>query len=123
VLGSLLMARPLITFTSDFGHEDWFVGVVHGVIHEVCPEARVVDLCHSIDPGDVGKAAFILEAATGDFGPGAVHLAVVDPGVGTARRALAVAARGQFFVGPDNGILEWALAGPSAMVHALVEKR
>jgi S-adenosyl-L-methionine hydrolase (adenosine-forming) len=117
------MARPLITFTSDFGHDDWFVGVVHGVVHEVCPEARVVDLCHTIEPGDVLKAAFVLEAASEDFGPGAVHLAVVDPGVGTTRRALAVAARGQFFVGPDNGILDTALADPSAVAHALIEKR
>ncbi len=117
------MARPLITFTSDFGHEDWFVGVVHGVLYGICPEAHVVDLCHTIEPGQVTKAAFILEAASGDFGPGAVHLAVVDPGVGTSRRALAVAAYGQYFVGPDNGILEWAFADPAAVVHALIEPR
>ena len=61
----------------------------------------------------------MLEAAAPDFPPGTVHLAVVDPGVGTDRRALAVRARGQFFVGPDNGVLEWALADPAAEVHAL----
>lgn len=117
------MNRPLVTFTSDFGHDDWFVGVVHGVLHELAPEARVIDVNHSIPPGHVGRAAFVLEAAAPDFPAGTVHLAVVDPGVGTARRAIAVEARGQRFVGPDNGLLEWALSAPGALVHALVEDR
>jgi S-adenosylmethionine hydrolase len=117
------MARPIITFISDFGFEDWFVGVVHGVLHEICPEARVVDLNHAGAPGDIERAAFILEAAAPDFPTGTVHLAVVDPGVGTDRRALAVAAHGQFFVGPDNGLLEWALGAPGAAVHSLTETR
>ncbi len=117
------MPAPIITFTSDFGHADWFVGVVHGVIHGVCPEARVVDLTHDIPAGHVTRAAFVLEAAARDFPPGAVHLAVVDPGVGTPRRPLAVRARGQRFVGPDNGVLEWALADPAAEAHAVTETR
>jgi S-adenosylmethionine hydrolase len=116
--------RPaIITFTSDFGHQDWFVGVVHGVLHGLCPEARVVDLAHGIPPGNLARAAFVLEAAAPDFPDGTVHLAVVDPGVGTARRALAVSARGQRFVGPDNGLLEWALAAADAEVRALTEER
>jgi len=78
--------RPaIITFTSDFGHQDWFVGVVHGVLHGLCPEARVVDLAHGIPPGNLARAAFVLEAAAPDFPDGTVHLVVVDPGVGTAR--------------------------------------
>ncbi len=117
------MPRPLVTFTSDFGHDDWFVGVVHGVIHAVCPEARVVDLTHDIPPGHIARAAFVLEASARDFPPGTVHLAVVDPGVGTDRRPLAVRARGQLFVGPDNGLLEWGLADPGAEVHAVSERR
>jgi hypothetical protein len=117
------MPRPIITFTSDFGHEDWFVGVVHGVIVGICPEACVVDLAHGIPPGNIARAAFVLEAAAPDFPPGTIHLAVVDPGVGTARRALAVSARGQFFVGPDNGILEWALAAPDAEARVLTADR
>src|SRR5258706_8478287 len=119
----MLSVRALITFTSDFGLDDWFVAVVHGVLHGICPESRIVDLTHSISPGAVERAAFVLEAAAPDFPPGTVHLAVVDPGVGTARRALAVAARGQWFVGPDNGVLEWALADPAARTHALTEPR
>jgi S-adenosyl-L-methionine hydrolase (adenosine-forming) len=117
------MTRPIITFTSDFGRSDWFVGVVHGAIHAICPEARVVDLTHDVPPGHVARAAFVLEAAAPDFPPDTVHLVVVDPGVGTDRRALAIGARGQRFVGPDNGVLEWALDDPAAEVHAATETR
>ncbi len=117
------MSRPIVTFLSDFGLEDWFVGVVHGVVHEIAPDAHVVDLNHVVPPGNVARGAFLLEAAASDFPPGTVHLAVIDPGVGTARRALGVSARGQLFVGPDNGLLEWALADRDATVHALVEAR
>jgi hypothetical protein len=117
------MPGPIITFVSDFGLADWFVGVVHGVLHDVCPEARIVDLSHEVAPGNVAHAAFVLGAAAPDFPPGTVHLAVVDPGVGTSRRPLAVGARGQSFVGPDNGLLEWALSGPDAEARELVEER
>jgi len=117
------MAEPIVTFLSDFGYDDWFAGVVRGVIHAIHPTAHVVDLTHDIPPGLIGRAAFVLEAAAPDFPPGTVHLAVVDPGVGTDRRAIAVGARGQCFVGPDNGLLEWALADPNARVHELVETR
>lgn len=117
------MPSPIVTFTSDFGQQDWFVGVVHGVVHGLAPGARLVDLTHEIPPGSIERAAFVIEAAAPDFPPGTVHLAVVDPGVGTARRALAVRARDQWFVGPDNGILEWALADPHAEAHALTEAR
>jgi S-adenosylmethionine hydrolase len=117
------MPAPIITFLSDFGHDDWFVGVVHGVLHGICPDARVVDLLHTIDPGDIGRAAFVLEATANDFPPGTIHIAVVDPGVGTDRRGLAISARGQWFVGPDNGVLEWALADPDAEARALADDR
>lgn len=96
---------------------------MHGVIHGLCPGARLVDLTHAIPAGDVARAAFVIEAAAPDFVPGTVHLSVVDPGVGTERRALAIRAHGQFFVGPDNGVLEWAFADPGAEVHALTENR
>src|SRR5512140_3404619 len=99
------MPRPIVTFTSDFGTQDWFVGVVHGVLATLAPASTVVDLNHAIPPGDVSRGAFLLEASCGDFPPGTIHLAVVDPGVGTGRRALAMKARGGLFVGPDNGLL------------------
>jgi len=114
---------PVITFLSDFGLDDWFVGVVHGVMLEVCPAARIVDLSHAIPPGDVARASFVLEAAAPDFPAGTIHTAVVDPGVGTRRRGLAARAHGQFFVGPDNGVLEWAFQDPAAEVHSLTEVR
>jgi len=117
------LVPPIVTFTSDFGLTDWFVGVVHGVIHEHCPSAQIVDLSHAIPAGDVDAAAFVIEAATPDFPPDTIHLAVVDPGVGTSRLALAVAARGHVFVGPDNGLLEWALSDPAARVRALTDDR
>ena len=114
---------PLVSFISDFGHSDWFVGVVHGVVLEICPPARIVDLSHDIPPGLIERASFVIEAACPDLPAGTVNLAVVDPGVGTARRALAVRARRQLFVGPDNGILEWALSDPEAEVRTLTEER
>jgi len=83
----------------------------------------VVDLTHDIPHGRVARAAFVLEASAPDFPPGTVHLAVVDPGVGTRRRPLAVRAHGQMFVGPDNGLLEWGLADPAAEIHAVSEQR
>ena len=117
------MPRRIITFLSDFGDTDWFVGVVHGVLYSLAPDAHVVDLAHSVPPGNIARAAFMLEAAAADFPAGTVHLAVVDPGVGTDRRALAVAAHKQLFVGPDNGLLEWALCAPGAEAHASTETR
>lgn len=116
-------SRPIITFLTDFGHDDWFVGVVHGVLHTLAPDAHVVDLAHSIPPANIGRGAFMLEAAAPDFPQGTVHLAVVDPGVGTERRALAVEAHGQYFVGPDNGLLEWAFCSPQAKVHELTNPK
>lgn len=112
---------PLVTFTSDFGRDDWFVGVVHGVILETCPAARIADLTHHIPPGDIERAAFVVEVATPDFGPNTVHLVVVDPGVGTGRRALAIRSHDQYFVGPDNGVLEWALSAPDAEIRELTD--
>jgi hypothetical protein len=117
------MAHPIITFTSDYGLRDWFVGVLHGVVHGICPDALVVDLTHGIEPGSVTGAAFVMEASSGDFPPGTIHLVVVDPGVGTDRLALAVRARGQYFIGPDNGVLEWALSDPAARVLSLTNDR
>jgi S-adenosyl-L-methionine hydrolase (adenosine-forming) len=114
---------PIVTFVSDFGRDDWFVGVVHGSIAARCPSARVIDLAHDVPPGDVERAAFIVEAAAPDFPAGTVHLVVVDPGVGTARRALGVSASGHFHVGPDNGVLDWALGLAGAEARSLEEPR
>lgn len=99
----------LITLTTDFGLRDPFVGIMKGVILSICPSARLVDLTHEVPPQDVLAGGLALESATPFFPPGTVHLAVVDPGVGSARRALAVRAGGHYFVGPDNGLFTFAL--------------
>lgn len=106
------MPGRLITLTTDFGVRDPFVGVMKGVILGICPDARLVDLTHEIEPQDILGAQLALESAVAFFPPGTIHLAVVDPGVGSARRPLALETGGQRFVGPDNGLFTFALAGP-----------
>jgi S-adenosylmethionine hydrolase len=97
-----------ITFLSDYGHEDEFVGVCHGVIQRIAPGAVVIDIAHALPPHDTRTAALILRN-TLPFMPLGVHLAIVDPGVGTERRAVALrSADGRLFVGPDNGLLSLA---------------
>jgi S-adenosyl-L-methionine hydrolase (adenosine-forming) len=96
-----------ITFTSDYGLEDHFVGVCHGVMARVAPGARVLDVSHAVGAQDVRQGARVLAEAV-PYLPRAVHLAVVDPEVGTGRGMVAVEAGGQVLVGPDNGLLLWA---------------
>lgn len=100
---------PIITLTTDFGLHDWFVGVMKGVILGIEPRARIVDLTHDLPAGDLHAGAFSLMAAYRFFPPGTIHLAVVDPGVGGDREAIAVETDHCLFVGPDNGLLSWAL--------------
>lgn len=97
--------RAIITLTTDFGLEDGFVGVMKGVIWAICPGAQIADLSHAIPPQDIPAASRLLRRAAAFFPPGTVHLAVVDPGVGTARRPLAARIGAHFFVAPDNGLL------------------
>src|SRR6476646_10855838 len=85
------LSRPIVTLLSDFGTQDTYVGVVKGVILSHAPDAMLVDLTHDVPPQDIGAGSF--------------HLAVVDPGVGSSRRAIAARCRGHLFVAPDNGLL------------------
>ena len=94
----------VITLLTDFGHRDAFVGTMKGVILEICPEARIVDLSHGIAPQRIDEGAFVLRTAYAYFPEGTVHVAVVDPGVGGERRVLIVETPRYRFVGPDNGI-------------------
>jgi S-adenosyl-L-methionine hydrolase (adenosine-forming) len=103
------VARPIIALVTDFGLRDHYVGSVKGAILGICPEAAVVDITHELPAHDVHAGASALAAAYGDFPPGTVFVAVVDPGVGSERRGIAAAAGGFHFVGPDNGILSAAL--------------
>ena len=96
--------RPIITLLTDFGTRDPYVAAMKGVILSLSPDAVLVDLTHEVPPQDIVAGAFILAEAWPYFPPGTIHLAVVDPGVGTKRRALAARARECFWVGPDNGL-------------------
>ncbi len=95
---------PVITLTTDFGNKDGFVGTMKGVIWGICPEARIADISHEVAPQNVSEGAITLWRAAPFFPVGTVHIAVVDPGVGTERRALAARIGAQYFVGPDNGL-------------------
>lgn len=99
---------PIVLLT-DFGLRDGYVAAVKGVILQRNPSARLLDLTHAVPPQDVARAAFVLATTAPYFPPGSIFLTVVDPGVGTQRRALALRAADHFFVGPDNGMLAWTL--------------
>jgi S-adenosylmethionine hydrolase len=92
---------------TDFGTSDYFVAAMKGVILSYNPSARIVDITHDIPAQDIEAAAFTLFAAHSSFPAGTIHVAVVDPGVGSSRRAILVEARNQYFVGPDNGIFSY----------------
>jgi S-adenosyl-L-methionine hydrolase (adenosine-forming) len=94
----------IITLTTDFGTRDAYVAAMKGTILTIAPEVRLVDITHDISPQDVMEAAFVLQGAVPFFPPDAIHLAVVDPGVGTDRRPVALRQGNHFFVGPDNGL-------------------
>ena len=97
----------MISLLTDFGTGDYFVGAVKGAILSVNPSAVIVDITHEIPPQDVAAGAFTLLAAYKTFPPRTIHMAVVDPGVGSTRRPIIVSANDQFFVGPDNGLFTY----------------
>jgi len=98
------VSRPLITLLTDFGTADSYVAEMKAALLAAVPEATLVDLTHAVSPGDLRAAAYLLGRTWHRFPAGTVHLAVVDPGVGTARAALAFGTGGHWFVGPDNGL-------------------
>lgn len=115
------MSFTTIAFLSDFGLQDPFVGIVEGVIARIAPQARVIHLTHDIPPGDVRRASVVLWQSLPYFPADTIFLAVVDPGVGTARRPIVAEHNGQRFIGPDNGLFSlvlpegtsaWALENP-----------
>src|SRR5436190_5250883 len=99
--------QSIITLLTDFGTQDYFVGAMKGVILSKNPDAQIIDITHDIPPQDIESAAFNLLACYRNFPAGSIHVAIVDPGVGSERRALIVACAEQFFVGPDNGLFSW----------------
>lgn len=114
------MPMPLIALLTDFGTQDAYVGVMKGVMAGICPDAQFVDLTHAIEPQNVRQGAFVLMTAFGYFPKGTVFLVVVDPGVGSQRRAIAARAGDCFFVAPDNGVLNYVLRRyPYAVINEL----
>ena len=105
----------LITLTTDFGLRDPFVGILKGVIAGINPKARVIDLTHGISPQDVMAAALALRHSIAYFPRGSIHVVVVDPGVGGARRPLLIESAGNYFIGPDNGVLSLAITEPKSI--------
>ncbi|MCI0666053.1 MAG: SAM-dependent chlorinase/fluorinase, partial [Acidobacteria bacterium] len=100
----------MITLLTDFGTADYFVPAVKGVIFTIDPQAQIADITHEIAAQDIASAAFTLGACYQNFPQGTIHLAVVDPGVGSKRRAIVVETGVYLFVGPDNGIFSYIYA-------------
>lgn len=113
-------APPIVTLLTDFGGRDGYRGILHGVILGHEPRARIVDLSHDVAAQDVRGGALVLESAVAHFPRGTIHLAVVDPGVGGERRAVAVETEDFILVGPDNGLLALA-AARSSRVKSIVD--
>ncbi len=115
----MVAGAPVVTLLTDYGLGDGFPGVLHGVIAGICPQARIIDLAHGIPRQDVRAGALVLSGAI-NYMPVGVHLAVVDPGVGSERRAIALASGdGRRFVGPDNGLLWPAVQQCGGVVEAV----
>lgn len=118
------MARPIIAFLTDFGTRDAYVGAMKGVVLGICPDVTLVDLTHDIPPHDVRAGARVLAASCPYYPVGTIFVAVVDPGVGSARRALAVDTGDYRLVGPDNGVLSAVLdAHPPKRIVELTERK
>jgi len=107
---------PVITLTTDFGQTDAYVATMKGVILGINPEVTLVDICHTIKPQDIAGAAFVLGTAYQSFPKGTIHLVVVDPGVGSQRRAVILRTPSADFVAPDNGVMSYVIreASPEA---------
>lgn len=101
------MQKRIVTLLTDFGLEDHFVAVMKAVMIEINPELQFVDITHMVRRHDIASGAFVLGQAYSYFPSGTINLAVVDPGVGTARRSIVATAEGRFFVAPDNGLLTY----------------
>ncbi|WP_139128737.1 SAM hydrolase/SAM-dependent halogenase family protein [Micromonospora humi] len=111
-------APPCVSLTTDYGLADGFVAACHGVLARLAPAARVIDVTHLVPPADVRRGAAVL-AQTVAYLPVGVHVAVVDPGVGTERRGIALATPGGLLVGPDNGLLLPAAEALGGVTHAV----
>ncbi len=112
---------PIVTLLTDFGVNDPFVAMLHAVLYRECPDARLIDVTHAIAPQNVALASFWLERVKPWFPVGTVHLAVVDPGVGTDRQPVVVEVDGHLYVGPHNGLFDRLVARASHVRLYLIE--
>jgi S-adenosylmethionine hydrolase len=117
------MTRRIITLSTDFGLSDHFVGVMKGVILGIAPAARIVDISHGIQPYDILDGAFTIAQAYRYFPKKTIHVVVVDPGVGSARRPLLAEMAGQYFIAPDNGVLSMIFAREQPKVRHITGER
>ncbi len=104
-------AQPIITLITDFGLQDGYVGVMKGVIANINPSAKIIDISNNIKPQDVFQAAYVLYNSYSYFPKGTIHVVVVDPGVGSKRKILCLKAKDYFFLAPDNGVLSLIVVG------------
>jgi S-adenosylmethionine hydrolase len=117
------MRRPIITLITDFGLTDHYAGTMKGVILGICPQAEIVDISHEIGAYEVVEGAFLLAQTYPYFPRGTVHVVVIDPGVGTARRPIVAEAAGQRFVAPDNGVLSMMYAREKPKVRWITSEK
>jgi S-adenosylmethionine hydrolase len=117
------MPAPILTLITDFGLSDHYVGSMKGVILGICPRARIVDISHEVSPYAIAEGAFLIAQAYGSFPRGTVHVVVVDPGVGSARRPILAKAAGQYFIAPDNGVLGIIFAREKHKVRVISNER
>lgn len=116
-------SERIITLLTDFGLKDHFAGVLRGVIASIAPAVRVIDITHEVEPYAIAQARFLLAQSWPYFPPGSIHVAVVDPGVGSARRPILVQAHGHLFVGPDNGLFSDLLDSPGVKVRLIADRK
>jgi len=117
------MPNPILTLTTDFGLSDHYVGAMKGVILGICPRAQIVDITHDITPYEITEGAYTIAEACRTFPKKTVHVVVVDPGVGTVRRPILVEAAGQYFIGPDNGVLSMVYGREKHKVRLIGNER
>jgi S-adenosylmethionine hydrolase len=110
---------PIITLTTDFGTSDHFAGVMKGVVARIAPNARVVDITHQITPYEILEGAFVIAETWKHFPKSSIHVVIVDPGVGSARRPILAAAGGHYFIAPDNGVLSMIFDAAKAKVRVI----
>ena len=117
------MPKPILTFTTDFGLSDHYVGTMKGVALGICPQAQLVDISHDIRPFSIPDGAYLIAQAYRHFPKKTVHVVVIDPGVGTSRRPILLEAAGQYFVAPDNGVLSMIYSHEKHKVRLIANDR